>query len=495
MAKYFSHKPQYRRGTTPRPAPVLEFNRDFRSGDFEFSGPVYQPDPRSSSGRVPSVPRKQGRSWSSPVNFSPRPGFDRAAKRVFWRNVGRGVGGVFRGANFAMDLWDMYDDVSRSLGGDPYTNGSSEPFMGGPDEYPHNTVPNPDGGFETFPAPSDHPGWNLSVSKPRYNPYTLRGHGSLGSSQRWLRPFPTPYVGGWHRPFPNPSASYSPATVIGWGAPPSVSPVGGNLRYAVSNNAQDGGWWSSGTTTPVWDSVRNPSLSWTLTLPPSAPAPVLVDGFPRSIHTPNGTPEEIRDGWPMVDTRLNTLLPSEAWGPGVAWWRIPGRNRLRATDPTIRTESNGPPLNPDKGPGVIHKPPGPGVTESKRRTNSAAVLWWYRAAKKSWHEVGEYCDRIDAIYEALPKDARLKYRPGSPINCAEKTGVILRNLHRLDMNEAIKNLVVNEIEDRIIGAGFKSLDDAARKLGIPGWRVDLGMQGNVETAIEFLFEIKKALSP
>ena len=345
----------------------------------------------------------------------------------------------------------------------------------------------------------------MSVSNPRYNPYVLGGHGSLGSSQRWLRPFPTPYVGGWHRPFPNSTASYSPATVIGWGAPPGVSPVGGNLRYAVSNNAQDGGWWSGGTSTPDWQSVRNPNLSWTLTLPSSAPAPVLVDGFPRSIHTPNGTPEEIRDGWPMVDTRLNTVLPWEAWGPGVAWWRIPGRNRIRATDPTIRTESNGPPLNPDKGPGVIHKPPPRGVIESKRRTNSAALLWWYRGAKKLWHETGEYCDRVNAIFDALPKDVRTSYqRRGQgrnvftmrpKISCADKTAIILQNLHRLDMNEAIKNLVVNEIEDRIIGAGFKSLDDAARKLGIPGMRVKLAMEGNVETAIEFLFEIKKALTP
>jgi len=490
LDKYFGHKPQWRRGTTPRPAPVLEMKRDIRSGDFKFEGPVYQPDPRSSPGRVPSVPRKAHRSWGSPVNFNPQPGYNQAAKRAFYRNLGRGVGGLFRGAQVAMDVWDMYDDVKHMLGGGPYSIDTTAPVGGGPSDWSYSSAPNPiDGGHTVFPSPDGLPGWTRTVQSRWFQGF--RGFGSLGSSDRFLRFYEGPQ-GFWHGVPLNANGSYSPAQIDAIPIPTYAAGPGSSSTWRVQNRLQDGGWYANPP--PEWGSVRPAAVTLTKIIPAGGTAPV-IGTFPRPFNVPDLDPESIAEGWPREGSKLNTLMPWEAWPPGVAWWRIPGRSRLRAIDPRIRTETNGPPLHPNKPGGVIHKPPGPGVTESKRRTNSAALLWWYRAAKKAWHETGEYCDRIDAIYEALPKDARLKYRPGKAISCADKTAVLLRNLHRIDMNEAIKNLVVNEIEDRIIGAGFRSLDEAARKLGIPGWRVDLGMQGNVESAIEFLFEIKKALTP
>lgn len=491
MAKYFGHKPQWRRGTTPRPAPVLDFNRDFRSGEFQFSGPVYTPDPRSAPGRVPQVPRQKGqRNWGSPVNFNPRAGSEAAKKRAFYRNLGRGIGGITRGAQFAFDLYEMYDDVQRSLGGEPYTIGGESPLNGGPkgDEF---TTPDPDnpGQYFTFPTPDGGPmatevggyGWTLEIHERFYS--ATRGYNDTPPYWRW-RPHD-----GFTGPFPNHNAEYPIAEAEAFPNPRFDRWAGWEM-ISFSWPAEAGNELEN---PPVWDgTLWERYLGWQLRRPGWGP---YEHGPNPGIVISDGTPQGISDNWPTVGTRLRTVLPWPQWTPGPAWSLIPARNRLRAQFPEIRQESYGPPLTPNKPGGVIHKPPGPGVVESKRRTNSQALLWWYRAAKKAWHETGEYCDRVDAIYEALPQDAKIPYRKGRPISCADKTARLLQNLHRVDMNEAIKNLVVNEIEDRIIGAGFKSLDEAARKLGIPGWRVDLGMQGNVEAAIEFLFEIKKALTP
>jgi len=501
MAKYFSHKPQYRRGTTPRPTPVLDFSRDFRSGEFQFTGPVYTPDPRSAPGRVPTVPRKKGaRSWSSPVNFTPAPD-NRAAKRAFYRNLGRGIGGVFRGAQFAMDLWDIYDDVQRSIGGEPYNRLDEVPYAGGPDE---NTVPPAQRNWSAFQVPGDPThgivvptpdglgGWTVQTSDAWLQGSFLRQFRHNNGQWYWGKPFD-----GWHRPPANPSATYPIPGVLALGDPPVIV----NGRYVVQNRLHT-------NLTPVASPEQYGTSLGPYRYDVSKPVKLGIGPIrwnsPLYVNRPYDM-VEIRSKWPTDTVSLSSLLPWGGWEPGVAWRHIPARNKLLAQFPDIRTESNGPPLNPNEVPGTIHKPPPKGVVETKRNTNSAAVLWWYRGAKKVWHEAGEYCDRVNAIFDALPKDVRTSYsRSGSgrnvfvmrpKISCADKTAIILRNLHRLDVNEAITNLVVNEIEDRIIGAGFKSLDDAARRLGIPGWRVDLGMNGNVETAIEFLFEIKKALTP
>jgi len=496
MAKYFAHKPQWRRGTTPRPAPVLEFNRDFRSGEFNFTGPVYQPDPRSAPGRVPSVPRKTERRWGSPVNFNVAAGREAAAKRQFYKNLGRGLGGIVRGLPQAMDLWEMYDNVQKSLGGEPYSINREELLNGGPQgteptwQSPYEpdrwfTIPSPDG--QPFASQWDGFGWNIQRGPYFYE--TMMGH--TDSFIKWrLRPHDN-IRGGLTGSFSNPNGSYPIPVADGWEFP-TINDYSWGRKTSFSWPHE----WGSAMDQPVsWDgTVQDYFLRYWFNAPTGAPTPVIT-GTPAPVETTDGSPQQILDNWPRTIVQLPTLLPWGGWKPGPAWEDIPARNRMRARDPSIREESYGPPLQPNKPPSVIHRPPGRYETESKRRTTSGAVLWWYRAAKKTWHEAGEYCDRVDAMYEALPKHVRLPYRSGKPIACHEKTAVLLRNLHLLDVEEAIINLVVNEIEDRIIGAGFKSLDDAARKLNIPGWRVDLAMNGNVETAIEFLFEIKKALTP
>lgn len=490
MAKYFGHKPQWRTRTTGRPAPVLDFERDFRSGEFKFTGPVYQPDMRSSrSGRVPSVPRQAGRTWGSPVNFNARDAFDASKKRAFYKALGRGMSGVFRYGKAAMDVYDMFQDIQRDLGGEPYTIMKEELWAGGPkadgsnyDVRGHVDFP---GNWVVTPSPDGTSGWNMSVNSTTYLEIVItnmwypvwpkvRNHG---------RVFPTPW--GTHNRMPNDNGIYSPSQVIALGPPPLIN----NGKWRVQSRVQDGGSISGA---PNWQNVRPPAINWTKDpdgswVPGVWPGPYVIEG------TLSPTPEQIRENWPGDKLELRTVLPWTAWRPGPAWRDIPLVNRLREViTPDDRSSSYGPPIDPNKPAQVIHRPPGRGEVESKRRTNSAALLWWYRSAKKLWHESGEYCDRVKAIYKALPASVRRQSRKTS---CADKTAIILNNLHLVDVEEAIINLVENEIEDAIIGAGFKNLDNAAKRLGIPGWRVEMALSGNVETAIEFLFELKKALTP
>jgi len=499
MAKYFSHKPQYRRGTTPRPVPVLEFTRDFRSGEFDFTGEVYTPDPRSSrSGRVPSVPRQSNRSWGSPVNFESRAAREAQRMREFRRAIGRGISGAFRMVGPFWDAYDAFRSIEDMLGGQPYSIIKDEPAGGGPVGIPgqppveRNWHLLPTGNPAerlVVPTPDYLPGWDANYSPAWVQGAMLNGFRHNNGQWYWGKPYEA-----WHRPPANSSGTYPIPDVLALGP----APVFSSGRWRAQNRLQTGlrpvtGPEDYGTSLGPYAvnfskgvvPGRFGSPSWFVT--------------PFPINSGNLTAS-----WPKIETRFATMLPWEHWGRGVPWRRIIARNRAIArVFPDIRSESYGPPLQPNKPPSVIHRPPGRNEIESKRRTTSSAILWWYRAAKKTWHEAGEYCDRVNAIFDALPKDLRTSYKRSGEgrnvfsmrgkISCADKTAIILQNMHRLDVGQAIFNLVENEIEDRIIGAGFKSLDEAAKRLGIPGWRLDLGMSGNVEEAIKFLMEIKGLL--
>lgn len=60
---------------------------------------------------------------------------------------------------------------------------------------------------------------------------------------------------------------------------------------------------------------------------------------------------------------------------------------------------------------------------------------------------GEAADFVNALWWALPKSVRTKGRP--PLQ--QKALDVYRHFSELDMEQALKNLVVNEIQDRVIG--------------------------------------------
>ena len=69
----------------------------------------------------------------------------------------------------------------------------------------------------------------------------------------------------------------------------------------------------------------------------------------------------------------------------------------------------------------------------------------------------------------------------------------LRNLQHIDVGAAVYGLIENEVEDAVIGRGFKSLEDAFEKLGVRGWRGDLAMQYSTDALFDLYGAVKGGL--
>lgn len=108
------------------------------------------------------------------------------------------------------------------------------------------------------------------------------------------------------------------------------------------------------------------------------------------------------------------------------------------------------------------KPPGKGGREKKAKAAGAALFGLLDA-------MSEFGDIVDAIYEALPEKTK-KRNPCkrnefiidtagqygiSNADC--KLGVLYRNWHKLDPALALRYLVANQIEDKVIGKFARAL--------------------------------------
>lgn len=84
------------------------------------------------------------------------------------------------------------------------------------------------------------------------------------------------------------------------------------------------------------------------------------------------------------------------------------------------------------------------------------------AMAKYGMEPTEWVDIIDSIYEALPKD-----RQDSEDDLVSRVQKVYFYAEELDWMEAGKNLLYNEIEDRIVGGVAKRIQDVG--VGELGW--------------------------
>lgn len=114
--------------------------------------------------------------------------------------------------------------------------------------------------------------------------------------------------------------------------------------------------------------------------------------------------------------------------------------------------------------------PGPRVKERKvaLSTNSFAVG---RAVNRLFNLVTESGDVIESFWEALP-DAHVAreraMRHGKNPTMTEQLRQLYRHWNEVDMREALGNLLVNHLEDKVIGKFGKATQDAYRKT--PGAR-------------------------
>lgn len=123
------------------------------------------------------------------------------------------------------------------------------------------------------------------------------------------------------------------------------------------------------------------------------------------------------------------------------------------------------------------RPPGPGVKERK----GEMPVWAMNVMKGVWAAT-EAIDAIDAIWKALPKEIRDatpktgRTRKGALIGEGkaystplDKAKHLYENLDKLDLPEAIKNLIINHYTDALMGRFHGTVDKARRRAGGTGW--------------------------
>lgn len=125
--------------------------------------------------------------------------------------------------------------------------------------------------------------------------------------------------------------------------------------------------------------------------------------------------------------------------------------------PAVPVAPVAPPIRPPLAP-VVRAPPAKGEKQAKALSKTkAAVMALYRALDYA----SETAEVVDAIYEALPDDVKKRWKRPDRLgdNFGQyglggadwKAQAIYWNLHRLDVPQAFRNIIKNELQDQIIG--------------------------------------------
>lgn len=210
-------------------------------------------------------------------------------------------------------------------------------------------------------------------------------------------------------------------------------------RFAIHEH-----WW--------WDypnRVGHPDITATY-IPASDPKPAYV-----------GRPVQLPRALPSVDPfALPIAVPVPTPSP-VPWRLLP---RVRPSPNRAEQSSRGSsaPL-PSRAvgrdpvsllPPARREPPGPRTRERKFTSPGA------RAIRAILHGMSEVPDYIEAVYRALPQ------RRQTARGVRGQLRQLYSHYREIDMNEAIRNLMWNEIEDRFVGTKFGDVKDAATKQGV-----------------------------
>lgn len=204
----------------------------------------------------------------------------------------------------------------------------------------------------------------------------------------------------------------------------------------------------------------------------------------RLVQQPNGTwvtrgdftypAPSITPRWRPVTPRLRIPFALAPYQPSTAGTAVPGRQASYGTLP--RTDTRGVRRWPNPDVTKPSEPPGPKVKERKAKLPK----WFAMLAEAAW-EATEVVDLIDALFEALPEDVQASvprtavtspsaWKPGiryaGPLDRARH---LYNNLHRLDIEEAVINVVINQIEDALWGRFFGGADRGFRRAGVNGY--------------------------
>lgn len=116
--------------------------------------------------------------------------------------------------------------------------------------------------------------------------------------------------------------------------------------------------------------------------------------------------------------------------------------------------------------GPVRQPPKGDEREVKLRANGVTAI---RVLQKLAHAGTEAVDYIDSFHEALPKSVQAKpvFKGGKwwKASPQAKVEAVLKNFDALDWNDVVKNLIKNEIEDRILGRSNAGANRELSRMG------------------------------
>lgn len=208
-----------------------------------------------------------------------------------------------------------------------------------------------------------------------------------------------------------------------------------------------------------------------------------LDPFSIPINTPMPTPKAL-PVWtlPFRHPSYDRVEQSEN-GPDIEWQRRlrPYPNRAfqpRPLRPGVSRPSGqaNPDLWPLGEPGVLtvspgrpstlsppvgRRPPGKGEKQKKVRPR-------YALLQGGISLVTEGLDVIDALYDALPEQLRRRKRRAGQASLPERIETLYDNFLDIDPEKAFTNLVVDQIEDAILGRIGQKLGKSAKREGRGG---------------------------
>jgi len=185
----------------------------------------------------------------------------------------------------------------------------------------------------------------------------------------------------------------------------------------------------NGTTMRKWNSTMAPDFLAGMNPNVLREMPGQAAASPRDFMSPVDRYIDALDNTPRALSRGAVVV--RGGGPG-------------GGGPTISPAKPGPP-----------SPPGRGRRERKGVSTMRTVL-------SMLDTLSEAAEVVDAVFEALPKKVQRKWKCNRKgfIDAAGQYGIdnadckikaIFWNIHKIDMEQAVKNIIANEIQDRVIG--------------------------------------------
>lgn len=206
------------------------------------------------------------------------------------------------------------------------------------------------------------------------------------------------------------------------------------------------------------DPYYDPALPPTPGMPVMPSAPPTIDPFGWPLNAPAPMPRALP--W--------RLLPYLRPNP----WRSPSEQTIRGSGMPNKPPRDLPVefptiiINPDGSisPGPVPKAKRVKPKEKERKMKMSAGA---RFVLGVVNESTEAVDALDAFYKALPRERKKRYKDtkliARNVSVHEKADLVYRHFDEVNLPEALKNLVANQIEDAIYGGIGNALKKASKR--------------------------------